>query len=236
MCAVEPVTGHDALYWRFLYEQYGDVRILRVALEEMACRPVDDVPGVGRAGTLDEVMDAALAHLDGPFESFEQSLAAFAQANYALRLENGRCGDEGLASCAGRYLDPHRMYVAPAAGPGFYLHGASLDYARSIPASFGIDLTEIVLQGTAHSPMEVVVRSQGAQLDAQVWRVSVEGDELRALTPEPEHLVGDCRAGCRHRFSAHELAQADRLALIVVRLDADEQADGRGAYSIRLAG
>ena len=52
-----------ALYWRFLCEQYGDMGIIRAALEEMAYGAHPDVEA-----SLSAVMDAALARYDGPFE------------------------------------------------------------------------------------------------------------------------------------------------------------------------
>ena len=40
----DPVHRYDtALYWRFLYESSGDMRIVRAALEEMACRHDPDI-------------------------------------------------------------------------------------------------------------------------------------------------------------------------------------------------
>ncbi len=97
-----------ALYWRFLYEQRGDMEIIRAALEEMARLHHPDI-----LASMEEVMDAAFVRLGGPFHTFDQSLIAFASANYALRLENGRCATEGPASCGGIYYDPDRMYADP---------------------------------------------------------------------------------------------------------------------------
>jgi hypothetical protein len=129
------------------------------------------------------------------------------------------------------------MYVPPAPGAALSYDGAPLAYQGSIPASFGVDLIEVSLDGRAHDqPVEIRLSSEGARLDVQVWRLSGAGAEMRGLTPQPERLAGDCSAGCGHSFSSQDLAQADRLALIVVRLDRNEAQDGVGAYSLRIRG
>ena len=124
-----------ALYWRFLYEQFGDMGIVRASLEEMACRDHPDIEA-----SLDKVMDAALARSNGPFQTFEESLTAFAQANYALRLANGRCTAGDIGACGGHYYDPHHMYAAPPLEAALDYEGTLLTFSGSIPASFGIDL------------------------------------------------------------------------------------------------
>jgi hypothetical protein len=96
-----------ALYWRFLYEQYGDVEIVRAALEEMTRHfNPNTVDAMKRA------MHAAFARVDGLFGSFEDSLIAFARANYALRLEVGRCTSAAPEKYGHRYYDPEEMYAA----------------------------------------------------------------------------------------------------------------------------
>jgi hypothetical protein len=223
-----------ALYWRFLYEQTGEMRALRIALEEMACRPVDDVPV-----TLHEVMDAALARVNGPRPGvgFEESLAAFARANYALRLEGGRCTSVDLGECEGRYHDPHGMYTAPTPEAELSYTGSPLAHEGSIPASFGTDLLEVSTDADAQGrPLEVVFRSEGARFSVQVWRLSEVEGRMRAVTPQPESVSGDCSAECRTSFSGPDLAQVDCLALIVVRLDPHEGTDNAGSYSIAING
>jgi hypothetical protein len=125
----ESVHKYDlTLYWRFLYEQYRDMEIIRVALEEMACHYTPDI-----VTSVGDVMDSAFARVDGPFRTYEESLVAFARANYALanyalRLESGRCAVLDQAECAGLYHDPQDVYATPPLE-------AQLDYD-------GIGLTE----------------------------------------------------------------------------------------------
>jgi hypothetical protein len=218
-----------ALYWRFLYDQFGDMRIIRVALEEMACRPVADIPA-----SLSEVMDAALARLDGPIETFEESMVAFARANYALRLEDGRRTTANPSTHGQRYYDPHSMYPAPSPEAELHYSGPALTYDGSVPASYGSDLIEIALApGMQGQPMTVAFRSEGARFSVQAWKLRDGGKQnARALTPHPETMTGDCSIACRYAIPRLNAAQYDRLALIVVRLDAHEKADSRGAYRL----
>jgi hypothetical protein len=235
--AEEPVVYDVALYWRFLYEQFGDLGVLRVALEEMACRPVDDVPT-----TLDEVMDAALARLQGPYGSFEQSIVAFAQANCALLLENGRCTAKDVRTCQGRYYDPHGMYTTPLLQAALSHRDSTSTYDGAIPASFGTDLIDISLSSEVQGhPLTITFRSAGARFGVEVWKLYSEGEARNpwrgktgvwALTPQPEALVGDCSAECHYLIPRLDLEQYDRLALIVVRLDVDEVIDPAGVYHL----
>jgi hypothetical protein len=115
---------HAALYWRFLYEQCGGMangvenpgagmQIVRRALTSLYQL------GEAQAGSLDtfdawmpQVMDQALAGSACPFQTYTQSLAAFAQAVDALRFEHGRCQEPGLPEGCGFY-DPHSLYNNP---------------------------------------------------------------------------------------------------------------------------
>jgi len=248
----EETDRYDAaLYWRFLYEQtagdkpFGGMAVIRAALEEMACRPIADIPT-----SLDEVMDAALARLGGPIQTFEQSLVAFGQANYALRLEDGRCTAADLSTCDGKYYDPQGMYTAPLREAELPYRGSRVVYQGSIPASYGTDLIEVPLDPALHGqPMTVTFRSEGARFSVQAWTLHSDGNGardpvhgktgVRAVTPQPETLSEDCSAGCRYTIPSLDPAQADgrggySLALIVVRLDPHEEADPAGAYQIVL--
>jgi hypothetical protein len=223
-------TYDAALYWRFLHEQYGSMRVIRAALEEMACRPVGEVPA-----TLDEIMDATLARTRGPFATFEGSMAAFAEANYALRLAEGRCRALDPSACGGRHRDPEGMYPTPALAAELPYDGSSLRYEGAVPASYGADLIEIPLDPEARDqPMQIVLHSDGAQLSVRAWRLRGKGGEIQALTPHPEPLSGDCRSGCRYTIRRLDLARYNRLALIIVRLDPHERADPVGAYRIAI--
>jgi hypothetical protein len=235
----EEIHRYDAaLYWRFLYERYGDMRVFRSALEELARRPAAET-----AASLDAIMDAALGRVKGPFESYEASLAAFARANAALLLEEGRCAAQGLAACGERYYDPHRMYTTPLWEAMLYYQGAALDYAGTIPASYGTDLIQMSLDGDLEgTSLAVAFRSEGARFHVEVWKLHMDEagprnparglTGLHAMTPRPEVLSGDCSAACTYTIQNLDRAQFDRLMLIIVRLDPYEDQDPLGAYQL----
>jgi hypothetical protein len=182
-------------------------------------------------------MDSAFARVDGPIHNFEESLVAFARANYALRLENGRCAVEAPAACGGRYYDPKGMYATPPLEAELDYTGASLTYDGTIPSSFGMDFIEVSLElGGQDHPL--TLRFQGAgpvtHLDVQIWKLSSTPGKPAAITPQPE-IVPQQADGAHITVIPHVDTPAyDRLALIITRLDADEGTDQEGAYRIAL--
>jgi hypothetical protein len=221
-----------ALYWRFLYEQYGSMDIIRAALEEMACGyDADIVHGIGG------VMDRAFQRFDGPFQTFEETVIAFARANYALRLENGRCGDADYAACGGRYYDPQLKYVDPPLEAELLHDGAPLTYAGAVPTSFGMDFIELNLDPSVQGqPLTVRFQGEGevARFSVQVWQLGSGEKKPRALTPQPETVAKNQGAAHAYVIPRLDMMMCDRLALIITRLDPDETTDGVGAYSITI--
>jgi len=55
---------------------------------------------------------------------------------------------------------------------------------------------------------------------------------VHAVTPRPEPFAANGSAEYTYTLSHLDLARYDRLALIVVRLDADQESDSRGAYTL----
>lgn len=243
----ERINRYDAaLYWRFLYEQFGDMDIIRAALEEMACGYHPDIEL-----SLGKVMDAALARFDGPIQTFEDSLIAFARANYALRLEDGRCTAADLAGCGGHYYDPHNMYTEPSPEAELDYNGSPLIYDGSIPASFGMDFVEVRLdRGLYNQPITITFQSEGARFNVEIWKLAGGGADsqagtllsklgggearLHALTLRPETVSKE--EGNLYVYSIPHLEpmKYDRLALIIIRLDPDERTNPAGDYHIRL--
>jgi hypothetical protein len=196
----------------------------------MACRPVGEVPV-----TLDAIMDAALARARTPFPTFEASMMAFAEANYALRLAGGRCQSLNADACPGRHRDPERLYPAPTLAAELPYDGSSLRFDGRVPASYGTDLIEIPLEPEADGrPLQIVLRSESARFSVRAWRLHGADGGMQALTPHPEALSGSCRTGCRYTVRRLDRARYDRLALIIVRLDPHERADPVGGYQLRL--
>jgi hypothetical protein len=230
----EATSKYDlALYWRFLYERYGDMRVIRAALEEMAVHYQSDI-----VTSMRRAMDAALARFDGPFHTHEDSLIAFSRANYALRLENGRCTTEEFATCAGMYYDPESVYVNPPLAFQLDYYGEPLAYRDAVPSSFGMDFVEIGLNPMLRGqPLTVRFQGEGdaARFNLQVWQLKWGETGPRAVTPQPE-VVGRGPDGAYvYHISAVDTTAYDRLALIITRIDADEIADPIGAYLVTLA-
>jgi hypothetical protein len=223
-----------ALYWRFLYEQVGSLDIVRAALEAT-------VAGydAGIVGAIGPVMDRALTQVEGPYQSFEESLVAFARANYALRLEHGRCTNPALGACGGLYFDPHGIYVEPALAAELAFDGAPLVVRGEIPASYGMDFIEIRLSPAVRGqPLTLAVEPEfeGVRLNVQMWRLAGEPTKPRAVTPGPEMVPQGSEGNGVHAYVIPGLDTAayDRLALIITRLDPDEAGDATGGYQISL--
>jgi hypothetical protein len=123
---------HAAIYWRFLYEHCGGMiagaedpaagmRIIHrvlTSLYQIAEGPaLSKVEGEADADALlqdwlPRIMDQALAGSSCPFQTYAESLRAFAQAVDALRFEGGRCQRPGLPEGCSFY-DPHALYSRP---------------------------------------------------------------------------------------------------------------------------
>jgi hypothetical protein len=221
-----------ALYWRFLYEQCRGMEVIRAALEEMARHFVPgDVAAMGRA------MDAALARVDGPFRSYEESLTAYARANYALRLQNGRCGSARAADCGGLHYDPEAMYSAPALEAELDYRGENAVFYGAISSSFGSDFIEVKLPRSVHGQsLSIVLKSEGdvARFNVQVWKLGPGYAGPSALTATPEMLAPQPDGTHTYSISQIDTLALNRIALIITRVDATEVSDPRGAYQVVL--
>jgi hypothetical protein len=261
----EPVHKYDAaLYWRFLYEQFGDMGIIRAALEEMALGRQPDI-----VGSVGSVMNRAFARVNGPFETFEESLIAFWRAVYALRLANGRCAAQDAVKCGGLFFDPQLMYAEPsleawldyngdrlarhnfaptgsgmaysnvgvAGGAPVSAEGADRTYYGNIPASFGAELIQIELESAAQGrPLRVAIQGAGkiARFHVQVWRLRTGETRPHAIMSSPDAVSQNPEGVYVYLIPRVEGTQFDRLALIITRLDAGETDDPLGRYSITL--
>jgi hypothetical protein len=230
---------YDAtLYWRFLYEQFNDTAIIRAALEEMAYHFAPDI-----VGSIEVAMNEAFARVDGPFRTFEESLVAFARANYALRLKNGRCIAEDPAECDRAYYDPDNTYVGPSLEAELNYDGSLLTYDGSIATSFGMDFVEVSLNPVVHDrPLVVTFQGEGAvfqgegsvaQFSVQIWKLR-RGARPHAVTPHPEIIPQDHGEARVYVIPYLDTTTYDRLALIITRLDPDETSDPAANYSITL--
>jgi len=221
----------SALYWRFLYEQYNDMGVIRTALEEMVHHfSPDTVRG------MKEAMDAALARVEGPFSSFEESLVAFAQATYALRLENGRLMTSHGAGDWAFLADLDQVYVEPPLEAELAYTGVPLSYTGAVPTAYGMDFVEVELgRSLGEQPLTVRFQGQGttARFKVQIWPLGPGYARPRAVTARPE-TVPETGDGAHVYVIPRVDPQFDRLALIITRVDPNETTDPMGEYQLTL--
>jgi hypothetical protein len=229
----EQENKYDAApYWRFLYEQYNDMAIVRSALTEMAYHHDSDI-----VSSMHRAMDAAFADVEGPFASYEDSLIAFSRANYALRLGNGRCKVAKVNGCDGLYYDPDDRYVAPPLAVELYFDGAELTYNGAIPSSYGMDFIEVRLtpKSRQHTiTVQFVSKNAVDRFAVQVWQLGYGNPRLLALTPQPVIVPPNRDGAYVYRVPVVETQTYAWLGLIITRLDADEALEPLGEYSITI--
>ena len=253
---------HAAAYWRFLYERCGGLgtdgkehpaagmRIIRKALNVLyAGDVVDPSSSTDLVGMLPRIMDQALGGSSCPFQTYGGSLQAFARAIYALRLEGGRCTALGIPSECGLY-DPHDVYAEPSRNTITYRtheidhRAARQSYSGRIPSSYGIDFVEVALDPTTQGQpltVEFSVPPQGeAEFRVAIWKLK-DADTSEASTERPipitasEPLTRTASDGhLLHKIPAIDTGEANRLGLIITRVDNDEELDATGTYTIGL--
>jgi hypothetical protein len=129
------------------------------------------------------------------------------------------------------------MYPIPPLEAELDYDGGTLTYAGAISVSFGMDFVEVELDpGLPDQALQVSVRSDGAKFDVRVWKLGGgEGTRPWGLTRQPE-AVPQGEDGL-HASVIDPLypARSDRLALILTRLDSNEEVDAGGGYTITLA-
>jgi hypothetical protein len=222
----------SALYWRFLYEQYGDMGIIRAALEEMVSHYGPDT-----VSAMKKAMDAALARVDGPFHSFEESLVAFARANYALRLMNGRRTILDVVGDRVFLYDPDEMYTNLPLEAELEYTGLPLTHSGAVPNSYGMDFFEITLDRSLQGqPLAVCFEGQGsaARFDIQIWKLGPGYGRPRAITPQPEIILQNGNGTYIYSVPHVDRMVYNRFALIITRLDANETLDPVGNYHFTL--
>jgi hypothetical protein len=247
-----------AIYWRFLYEQCGGkqggnpaagMQVIRRALVTLYAGQVVDIrSSTDLVGALPKVMDQALAGSSCPFQTYQDSLTAFARALYELRLDGGRCTESGTPDGCGLY-DPHDQYKEPSISTIAYT-GTNQEYRDGISNSFGIDLIDVSLDPAAdgralptNAPLTLEFHgaaASGAEFDVQVLcladsgqgakprRVACEagGAEVLMRASPDGHLV--------YVIPASRTAGYNRLGLIITRLDTRESSDPVGEYTLVL--
>jgi hypothetical protein len=241
----ERLAPHKAaLYWRYLYEgcateqnSNAGMQVVRRALLALYSGEIVDVDAsTDLVEALPALMDRALAGSSCPFQTYRQSLAAFARALYGLRLEGGRCLAPGTPAGCGFY-DPQGQYRDPPLRTLTYT-GARQEIRDGIMSSFGIDLIEVVLDPAPDGqPLAIEFHpdlASRAKFDVQLWLLEPreEGSLPRRLPVE----VSPADAGRRLRSAIPpgRTLPGIRVGLIITRLDTREDADPIGKYTIVL--
>jgi hypothetical protein len=243
-----------ALVWRFLYEQCGGMHagiedpaagmaVIRRALSVLYSGEIADVANsADLVAHLPEVMDRALAGTACPFQTWDDALVHLSCAIYALRLAGGRCTEPGLPAGCGLY-DPNGLYLEPPVGTVTYT-GADQEYPMAIPSSYGMAFVDVVLDSAVDGQsltIELIGAPEGeARFNVQVWTLTEAGPSGRpqripAQLAGPEVLAdqdGDGHVSTRIRLI--DLAEFNRLGLIITRVDANERIDPVGAFTIRV--
>lgn len=255
------VAHHTAIYWRFLYEQCGGktdgvehptagMDVIRRALTTLYSGEVVDIgSSTDLVKHLPQVMDRALRGSACPFQTYEQSLVAFARAIYALRLDGGRCTTPGAPVGCGFY-DPNGLYHDPPSSTIVYT-GTPIVYAEAdqafpagIGSSFGMDFVEVVLD-PAVDGQPLVLELYGApgadaEFGVRLWKLmgSGQGAKPRRVPSQmmaPEILRADGNGRFNYVIPAIDTGAYNRLGLTITRVDANESLDPVGAYTILLS-
>ena len=255
---------YTAIYWRFLYEKCGGMengveypiaglRIVRASLEALySGAQVDIAQSDDLVRGLPTVMDQALQSPEGslcPFQTYREGLQHFARAIYQLHLDGGRCTAPGTPTGCGLY-DPNHLYVDPPVssvtyrGEQMVFAAPDQGYQSGIKSSFGIDFVDIELDPSAQGQpltIEFYGAPEGsAVFGVEIWRLvdpdTRGGSSMRpvAVGP-PEPLAGTTAEGhLLYAIPAIDTSRVNRLALIITRLDSEEDSDPIGAYTIVL--
>jgi len=243
------------VYWRFLYEHCGGMsegvedpgagmHIIRSALAALYSNDIVDISSATHVTRgISQVMDQAIANTSScPFETYEESLNHFARAVYALRLAGGRCSTPGSPEGCGFY-DPEELYTTAQPQAVLY-RGLERRHSSVIYSSHGMDFLDVLLHRLADGQslvLEVEGAADGrAEFSVQVWRL-VGGELGSRPRPVPgqtngPELVGMVNSGGRlvYTIPSIDVAEFNRLAIIITRVDANEATDPLGEYTIRL--
>jgi hypothetical protein len=224
----------SAAYWRFLYDQCGNMQVIRQALIALYTGDIVDIwSSTDIASAMPLIMDQALAGTGCPFSTYQDSLVAFAHALYALHVQGGRCTSLGESGVCGLY-DPNHLYSGPTVEQIAYT-GVEQPHTAGIPSSFGMDFLEIDLAGSNGGQaltLEVYGEPEAAaEFRVQVWALGGEGGQSVPVG-ETVTLSSNAQGHWLYTFQALDTGIIRRLAVILTRVDAQEHVDPVGAYTV----
>lgn len=246
------VPYRASIYWRFLYEQCGGMnngienpaagmQVIHNTLRVLYTNEAVNIQATGDVvSNLPTIMDRALANSNCPFTTYKDSLAAFANAIYSLRLETGNTPGSAL-------FDPNKNYTQPPVaeisynGETIETNSASQPQPAGIPSSFGMDFVDLSLSPELNG-QPLTLEFYGAPAAAAEFNVQIlmlkdiQGrGESQRITPQTVFLGEgaslNADGGWVYTIPAIETSVYDRIGLIITRLDNQENADPIGAYN-----
>jgi hypothetical protein len=249
----------SAIYWRYLYEKCGGMtdgkedpaagmQLIRDILMVLYNKSVVDIyTSEDLVKFLPAILDQVLKSSNCPFKTYRDSLTNFAGAIYALGLADGRCIAPGIPSGCGFY-DPNKLYSSPLHDTISYSQGGvtypieeqSQQLTAGIPNSFGMDFVEVILSPEQDgAPLTIEFSGNpnaAAEFNVEIWKLkSVERSKWyqRVLFPNPDggHILSNAD-GWVYTLPEVDTSEFDRLALIITRVDNQENLDPRGEYRI----
>ncbi len=253
---------HAAVYWRFLYEVCGGMSggaenprrgmrlIARVMQALYSKEYIDYTKSTDLVKGISIIMDQVLAGPEAaacPFRSFTASLDDFARAIYRLSLADGRCTTPGSPTGCGLY-DPHELYSAPIVptlpytGNELVFAASDQPYPAGIPSSFGMDFIDVQLNSRLNGQAVTleIYQQPGAQANFSVQVIHLlnsgsgwASKPVQASAFPIEILKVNPTSGLASLTIKHiDLAQFNRLGILITRLDTGENLDPVGAYTL----
>jgi hypothetical protein len=245
---------HLAIYWRFLYESCGGIKngmedpatgmlVIRHTLETLYKGKVADInSSTDVIAALPRILDAALQTTPScTFHTYDESLIRFARAIYLLRLKDGRCSTSAHSNYCGFY-DPQRLYQIPNAEDHLIQAGSTTQINGAIAASYGIDLIELHLDpSTEGKTLKLTfkdISDPEDEFNVELWKnkklENTSGPEAYlAQTSEPRSRRTE-NGSLALEIGDISMDDFNSLALIITRMDPDENVEASGRYLIQV--
>lgn len=244
---------HTALYWRFLYERCGGLNdgndtpgtgmaVMRNILETLYQGQVVDIDSSSDVvSALPAIVDIALQSSPAcEFSTYEESVLAFSEAIFRLRVQNGGSSLHGQHQ-GGEFFDPDHLYPVPNAEK-LSIEVENGDVVQgSIPSSYGVDLMEIDLGTEAKNrSLELTLASaDGTQEEfcIQVWQIhaphNVADTDGAAILLDDPGLVCTDDGRATLEIAPVDAGTVNDLGIAITRMDAHEAAD-TGNYMLSI--
>lgn len=244
----EKIPYHTAAYWRFLYEKCGGLEdtaagmsVIRNVLEALYKGEIVDVhASTDSIGSLPAIMDRALSQASScPFKNHSESLEEFARSIYMLRMEDGRCLEFGDMECG--LFDPNSLYPAPPVERMTVTNSPVMFVSGDVPSSYGIDFIELGLE-TVTDGKSLMIRFAKSSVSLAEFMVSVAlvksaestGRNISTVFIAKSEFEVDDNGYMNFEIDRIDLNEFERIGLIIVRTDPNENLDATGSYTVQV--